>query len=286
MNDIERLRRDVSIVETARSFGINLTRSGNEWEACCPIHAEDTASFTIFQGKDGIGRFQCFGCGEMGDVVDLVEKVKGVRTREAIEILGGDRIMPNVKPRYIPEARDVYAGIEIVETERTITAGQPVDLYNPKTEKNWRIVPSMAFRYPNGGYVLRHDLRDGGKETPMVMWCRLPNGKETWCRFPFPKPRPLYGIDEIPEGAQVVIVEGEKCRDKLRQLTGRNVATWVGGTNGVQHADWSPLFGRSVVIWPDADKPGYKTANTIAAHLHANGCTVRISKRKGIHANV
>ncbi len=36
------------------------------------------------------------------------------------------------------------------------------------------------------GYVLRHDLPDGGKETPMVMFVRLADGREPGrvSRFP------------------------------------------------------------------------------------------------------
>jgi predicted P-loop ATPase len=124
--------------------------------------------------------------------------------------------------------------------------------------------------------VLRHDLGEGDKETPMVMAVRLPDGRECWSRFPFPKPRPLYGLDRLGDARQVIVVEGEKCRDALAGETGRVVVSWAGGTQGVKHTDWTPLRGRNVVIWPDADGPGLGTADEIAAIVVDIGCTVRV----------
>lgn len=285
-SDVERIRRDVSLSGTAAQFGVKLERDGEEWVACCPFHQEDTPSFTIFKGKDHVERMHCFGCGAKGDVLDFVQGIKGVDIKEAIRILGGgtsDR--PNVAPRQV-EARDIYAGIEAGVPPREIEPGERVRLYNPKrvgTDREWgSFIPSMihAYRWEDGelfGYVLRHDLRDGDKETPMVMWVRLPNGDECWCRFPFPKPRPMYGLDGLGDARQVIVVEGEKCKDALAAATGRVVVSWAGGTQGVKHTDWSPLAGRNVVDWPDADAPGLATADEIGAILTAmEGTTYRV----------
>ncbi len=43
--------------------------------------------------------------------------------------------------------------------------------------------------------------------------------------------------------------------------------TWSAGSNAVRLTDWSPLTGRVVVIWPDADAPGLKAAAEIADAL-------------------
>lgn len=289
-SDVERLRRDVSLPDTAASFGVKLDKDGREWIACCPFHAEDTPSFTIFVGKDKVERFHCFGCPERGDVLDFVQKIKGVDLKEAIRILGGGQTdRPNVAPRRV-EARDIYAGIEPIDPPdgAVIEPGKRVRLYNPKRAgpdsegREWGgFAPSMVFPYRRAdgsllGYVLRHDLGGGDKETPMVMAVRLPDGRECWSRFPFPKPRPLYGLERLGDARQVIVVEGEKCRDKLAAATGRTVVSWAGGTQGVKHTDWTPLAGRNVVIWPDADKPGLGTADEIAAILVGLGCTVRV----------
>ncbi|WOH79010.1 DUF5906 domain-containing protein [Bradyrhizobium sp. BEA-2-5] len=77
-------------------------------------------------------------------------------------------------------------------------------------------------------------------------------------------------LDRIGTARQVIIVGGEDCRDALETATERTVVSWTSIT------DWSPLAGRNVVIWPDADGPSLSTANEIAAILVGLGCTVRV----------
>ncbi len=287
--DIERLRNELSLAQLATQYGVKLSKNGNEFESCCPFHVENTPSFTIFRGQDGADRFHCFGCGARGDVVDFVQQIKGVNTRDAISILGGRSAGENVKPRHV-EVKNVYDGITPFEPP-PLEAGKRVRLYNPKrvgTEMEWGgFVPSLIhpYRRRDGrvfGYVLRHDLRDGGKETPMVMWVELQNGEQCWCRFPFPKPRPLYGLHRIANAKQVIVVEGEKCCDAMVERTGLAVVSWVGGTQGVKHTNWKPLAGKNVVMWPDNDVPGRETAGEIGAILKDLNCTYRVLRVQGI----
>lgn len=217
MSEIDRLRTETSLSDVAYGFGVQLQKDGAEWIGCCCFHQEDTPSFTIFTGKDGADRFHCFGCGERGDVLDFVKAIKGVDLKEAIRVLGGEIKRENIKPRRIAEPADPYAGIVPLPPTGELKAGRRVNLWNPKRGKFGAITPSMVFPYraDDGaliGYVLRHDLQDGGKETPMVMWCEVPGHGACWCRYPFPKPRPLFGLDRLAQnpGKQVIIAEGEK----------------------------------------------------------------------------
>lgn len=279
--DIDRIRREISLPATVRSFGVQLQADGQEFEACCPFHTEHTPSFTLFPGKDGVWRFQCFGCGERGDVIDFIQKIQGVDTREAIAILGGRRRRgENIQPVASVPARDIYAGIIPQAATDELAPNRKLVLYNPKREQNGNITPSAVYPYRrlDGsliGYVLRHDLPGGGKETPMVQWARLPDGRECWCRLPFEKPRPLYGLWRLSAKGQVIVVEGEKCADAMHELTGRNVVAWPGGTYGVGHCDWSPLAGRDVLVWPDFDVPGYSTAQRVEEILSGVASRVR-----------
>jgi 5S rRNA maturation endonuclease (ribonuclease M5) len=294
-NDIARLRAGLSLSSVVTQYGYTLGRSGREFETCCPFHAEETPSFKIFAGHDGIERFHCFGCGRKGDVLDFVREVKGVDLPEAIRILGGDiGTCPKAGPK-TEKPRDAYEGIvPLPPPADLLQAGTRIRLYNPKRKgerSEWgAVAPSMVFPYRHAdgslsGYVLRHDLPDGGKETPMVMFVRLPDGTQTWCRYPFPRPRPLYGLAEIGDPAhagsrqeaKVLIVEGEKCRDRLRGFGARTVVSWAGGTQGVKHTDWSPLAGRNVLIWPDFDAPGMAAANEIATRLTRLGTHVELA---------
>lgn len=289
MDDIDRLRLENSVSDFAFQEGVVLQKNGDEWEGCCPFHQEDTPSFTIFRGKDGVERFHCFGCGERGDIIDFVEKLKGISKREALKYLGGGQSVPNITPKRTAEARDIYAGITpIFGHEQRITAGKPVRLYNPKRaedpDRRWgSFVPSAIYPYHKQdgtfvGYVLRHEL-PGGKETPMVCRVALADGSECWSRFPFPKPRPLYRAERLVVG-QVIVTEGEKCADKLATSILRQTVSWAGGTFGIRHTDWSPLAGRSVLLWPDVDAPGAAAIAEIITILQGLGCTLRMIDHK------
>ena len=59
------------------------------------------------------------------------------------------------------------------------------------------------------------------------------------------------------------------------------VTTWAGGSNAIHHTDWSPLTGRRVVIWPDADDPGKKAAVELAARLHGKAASIKIVRPNG-----
>ena len=285
LNDVERIRRDVSLVDKVADLGgVDLARDGEEHIGLCPFHGEDTPSFTVCTGKDHVERFHCFGCGAHGDVLDFVQAIQGVDLPAAIRIIDGGKAGANVAPRRV-ERPDIYQGIVPLRPVRGIPAGERVRIYNPKRADDGRawgaFVPSLIhpYRYADGtplGYVLRRDMPDGKKETPMVMWVRLPSGEECWCRYPFPKPRPLYGVETIEGQRQVIIVEGEKCRDKLALASGRAVVSWPGGTYGARYVDWSPLAGRNCLLWPDADRVGLSTMDEIGEQLSAfEGTTVR-----------
>ena len=100
-----------------------------------------------------------------------------------------------------------------------------------------------------------------------------------WLSKAPPTPRPLYGLDRLAKlpAAKVIIVEGERCADAGRRvLPGNPVLSWMGGTQATQNADWTPLAGRTVYLWPDADQPGEVASQAIADTLINLGCTVHV----------
>ncbi|MGV0986616.1 MAG: phage/plasmid primase, P4 family [Limnohabitans sp.] len=86
-----------------------------------------------------------------------------------------------------------------------------------------------------------------------------------------PDPRPLYNQPGLLEADTVVLVEGEKC---AQALIGQGICatTAMHGANApVEKTDWSPLKGKSVLIWPDKDKPGWEYADRAAQAILASG---------------
>ena len=76
--------------------------------------------------------------------------------------------------------------------------------------------------------------------------------------------------DDAPENA-AVLVEGEKAFDALafNAPPGFTAAHWVGGSGSVEHANYSPLEGREVILWPDAGQVGNDTMAKAAVCLYA-----------------
>jgi hypothetical protein len=106
------------------------------------------------------------------------------------------------------------------------------------------------------GHVYRFRKSDGGKEVIPLVWAVSETGVQEWRWMSFPKPRPLYGLDRLAAkpDALVLLVEGEKCADvgdvELPELA---VLSWPGGGKADDKVDWSPLAGRKVMTWADAD---------------------------------
>lgn len=91
----------------------------------------------------------------------------------------------------------------------------------------------------------------------------------------FDKGKPLYNLPDLQADDPVFVVEGEGCADVLAKLG--VVAVTSGSSSSAGSADWSPLKGRDVVVWPDADEPGAKYAADVLDKLREAGAArVRI----------
>ena len=146
------------------------------------------------------------------------------------------------------------------EVRHTVEAARPVE---PEPD-----------RVLEAKYVYRD--KAGRKVCEVNRWA-LSNGKKTFA-VPggMPSPRPLYGLDRWHASEAVVIVEGEKCVDALASV-GIDATSLMGGANtSVEKTDLTPLAGKTVVLWPDADDPGRKLMAGLEGPLRAIGCTVRV----------
>ena len=76
----------------------------------------------------------------------------------------------------------------------------------------------------------------------------------------------------------VLISEGEKATLGANRIYDGPTATWHGGVNSWKKANWEPLFGKEVIIWPDNDEAGFKCADELSEYLTENKCTVQIAK--------
>lgn len=90
-----------------------------------------------------------------------------------------------------------------------------------------------------------------------------------------PQPRPLYRVPAVLASGTVVLVEGEKCADALAQQ-GIVATTAMGGAaTAIDKTDWTPLTGKTVVVWPDNDPAGERFADAVIPRLARIGARVR-----------
>lgn len=141
---------------------------------------------------------------------------------------------------------------------------------------------NWAYHDNNGrllGYVLRFDSAYGPtaeKQIKPLTFCSGPDGALEWRCKGFPDPRPLYGLDLLASRpkARVLVVEGEKTAVEARTVFPEFVVvSSAGGAKAAKKTNWTPLTGRDVVIWPDADEAGARYAEDVAAILLSIGTT-------------
>lgn len=198
---------------------------------------------SLRKGKLGVG---CDFAGDeiTGDLIDcwayarLGRKARGkdfAEICEEIEAWLGHPFKPTPKP-----------------AERGPELGPPTAIYN-YTDAAGQILVTIKRHDPPGGKTFRQ-------------WDAVRNAHN----MP-PDNRPLYNLPGISTTATVVFVEGEKAAQAL--IDKGIVATCaMGGSKApAEKTDWSPLAGKNVVIWPDADEPGAAYAEAVAVAMKTAG---------------
>lgn len=69
---IEKIKEQISIVDIIQHY-VHLKKKGNNWLGLCPFHNDQHPSFSVNNSRQV---FNCFACGQRGDVFDFVQKYK------------------------------------------------------------------------------------------------------------------------------------------------------------------------------------------------------------------
>lgn len=108
----EQVKDRVSLVIVA-SQSVQLKRRGSSdrYWGCCPFHGERTPSFKIDERGGRDGRFNCFGCGVNGSVIDFVMLRDGLEFPAALALLAaeGGLVAETDEARAAREARQQRA---------------------------------------------------------------------------------------------------------------------------------------------------------------------------------
>ena len=252
----------MTVFELAQALG-GAVKTNTGFRARCPGHDDHHASLDIRAGNRQPIILTCRVCGNspeaQGRIIDALKSMGLWPKGEGASKEAGAYTVPsNVIP--IETAKDWQPILPV-----------PDDVAEPPVLMFGGVKPSTRWAYRNGegkllGYIERFDPEGKAKEVLPFTWCVSPTGAKSWRRKGLAKPHPLYGLDRLAQNpdAPVLVVEGEKCADVgTRLVAGYVVVSWAGGTGRVHQADWTPLKGRRVFIWPDNDAPGRKAAYEI-----------------------
>lgn len=81
---LDQIREKSDIVSFLENHGVALRVSGSNIMGLCPFHNERTPSFHVNAGAQ---RYHCFGCGESGDIFDLVVELEHLTFPGAVQYL-------------------------------------------------------------------------------------------------------------------------------------------------------------------------------------------------------
>lgn len=90
LEKIEQVKQTISIEQVLDYyFGIDLSavKGRTSKHIPCPFHDEKTASFSV---TPSLNKFQCFGCGRKGDILNLIIELKRVSPGRAAYIIAKD----------------------------------------------------------------------------------------------------------------------------------------------------------------------------------------------------
>jgi len=243
-------------------------KAGHEWEIG-DRHGTPGKSLKVHLSGAKAGMWADFSTGDKGgDLVSLVAYIDGVSQGDAARRLAeflalpvdtqATRPAPKAKPA-APEWRPILP--------------VPADAPPPPAVNRKHGKPDRVYHYRNAdgqtlGLVARFEANATRpkKEFTWLVYAEA-DGRREWRWQGFPVPRPLYGLDALADrpAAPVVLAEGEKAAEACWDLWPDAVGmTWPGGSKAADKADFSPLAGRDLILWADADEPGRDAMKTAA----------------------
>jgi DNA primase len=285
---IESRRFDLDAIRQANPLAsivgadVKLRRAGNEYKGCCPFHADRTPSFTIFAGGE---RFQCFGCGAQGDVLDYVQRAHNVTLPQAAEMLGGGQVpsihVPPVsrdeKPDRLEEASAIWANA-------VPATGTPAETYLRWRGLHLPLPDSIRFaslpygkRGPALPCLVAAVVAADGILTGIQRTYLAADGRG---KAEFSKPKLSLGrvaggaIRLGPPAVELLTCEGLEDGLTLQQELER--VTWVSAGSSMLPSMQFPNVVRSIAIGGDNDDAGRAAAQKAAQAFAERGLSARM----------
>lgn len=208
-----------------------------------------------------------------GDLISLYAAMTGKKMSEAYDDLAGEQL--SLEPiswtrTSLPASADSASAGSVLAS--SVPSAEPPDLSALRLNG---MEPSEIYGYETPGLegcsvlVCRYETPEGKTIRP---WIPTDNG---WKMGAPPESRPLFNLRHLPETGPVWVVEGEKAATAVIRA-GHAATTSMCGSKSAALTDWSPLSGRDVIIWPDADAPGAHYAESVVALLKSKARSIQV----------
>ncbi len=126
---IDKIKQASDIVDVVSEY-VDLQPAGKSMKGLCPFHNEKTPSFFVSKERQ---IFNCFGCGEKGDVFGFIRKYKNLTYPEAIEHLA-DKY--NIPLEYDSEVKQIKKKTNFYEINELAQKFYTLNLLNMDSGKS------------------------------------------------------------------------------------------------------------------------------------------------------
>ncbi|MCU0653326.1 MAG: DNA primase [Candidatus Pacebacteria bacterium] len=155
---IEEIKSRLDAVEFISQY-LKLRKTGANFSAVCPFHAEKSASFFVSPTRQ---TWRCFGCGKGGDIFTFVQDIEGVEFGDALRILAAK------------------AGVELKkQTRQAIEMKTERQRFYEACELAARFFEKQLASSAPGREVKKYLLGRGLSEESVVSW-RIGWAPDTW----------------------------------------------------------------------------------------------------------
>ena len=277
----------ISLASLLIEDGVRLPKNGTSGLVRCPFHDDSTASLSVDVDKDV---WCCHGCGKRGGIKDWLMEKRGMSNAAAAKVMATDgapvaEAVAQPKPKLVSFSPGLPKRRIGAHPYRD-AAGKVlwVVVRNPKGVKpkctQWTPV-GPGWTYIENGRTFWNGGDDTRAESVRVEKGWIGRGPAKSLK------RPLYGLPRLLAAnpkQQVMVVEGEKCVETVaRTFPAAVVTTWCGGSAlpkepaagksaPIHLTDWSPIYGRPVLLVSDEDEVG-RDVMRAAAELLAPHCS-------------
>ncbi len=313
---LSRVRDENPIEEVIADF-LDIKKSGKNYKALCPFHAEKTPSFFVSPQR---GIYHCFGCGKTGNVITFLIEYKGMTFPEAVRFLA-ERAGIEIKGE---EEKNVdilkvleYASQLYQDTLLKKPQGKPgLAYFERRGIKNETIIAFKLGYVPTSQrYILEIAQKKGIKKELLEKAGLVVEGRDKFIKrimFPvfntagkvvgfgsrviderqpkymnspdtavYKKSNTLYGLHQtkgdIRKEKLAILVEGNLDLLSLWQAGVKNVIASLGTSLTDGQASLLSRYAKNVVVFYDSDDAGLKATRRAIDILLKNSLGVRVA---------